>query len=79
MSLTGPAPALPQPTPEQLPDDPAMLKGMVLELLASLHQQQRDNEGLRHRLDLLLRRLYGPRGARFDPKQLLLFAGPAAG
>jgi transposase len=62
-----------------LPDDPATLKRMVLELLASLHARDRDIEALRHRLDLLLRRLYGPHGERFDPKQLLLFAEPAAG
>jgi hypothetical protein len=34
---------------------------------------------LRHRLHLLLRRLYGPRGERFDPHQQLPFAEPAAG
>jgi hypothetical protein len=61
-----------------LPDDVDTLKRMVLELLASLQQRQRDNEALRHRLDLLLRRLYGPRGERFDPSQLLLFAETAA-
>jgi transposase len=51
---------------------------MVLELLASLHERDRDYEALRHRIDLLLRRLYGPRGERLDPKQLLLFAEMAA-
>jgi transposase len=67
--------ATPPPiTTEDLPDDLATLKRMVLELLASLHERQRDNEALRHRLDLLLRRLYGPRGERFDPNQPLLFA-----
>src|SRR5215469_15209763 len=65
-------------TAEQLPDDLATLKRMVLELLASLHERDRDIEGLRHRLDLLLRRLYGPRGERIDPNQLLLFAEMAA-
>jgi transposase len=60
-----------------LPDDPATLKRMVLELLASLHQARHDNEALRHRLDLLLRRLYGPRGERIDPRQGLLFPEPA--
>jgi transposase len=79
MSPIGPAPAHSPPTAEHLPDDPATLKRMLLELLASLHQQQRDNEALRHRLHLLLRRLYGPRGERFDPRQLLLFADPLAG
>jgi transposase len=51
---------------------------MVLELLDSLREQRRDNEALRHRLDLLLRRLYGPRSERIDPHQLLLFPEPTA-
>ena len=80
MSLTDPAAAgLPPIAAEHLPDDPATLRRMVLELLASLHEAQRDNAALRHRLDLLLRRLYGPRGERFDPSQALLFADMAAG
>jgi transposase len=79
MSLADPAAGLPPTEPEQLPDDVATLKRMVLELLASLHERDRDNEALRHRLDLLLRRLYGPRGERIDPHQLLLFAEMAAG
>jgi transposase len=61
-----------------LPDDVPTLQRMILELLVSLQQQQRDNEALRHRLDLLLRRLYGPRGERFRPDQPLLFAQGAA-
>jgi transposase len=75
MSLANPVAAgLPAITAEQLPDDLATLKRMVLELLASLQERQRDYEALRHRIDLLLRRLYGPRGERFDPNQPLLFA-----
>jgi transposase len=62
------------PSPEQLPDDLGLLKTMIVELVASLRQERRDKEGLRHRLDLLLRRVYGPRGERFAPNQLLLFA-----
>ena len=80
MSLVVPAPANLSPaTAEQLPDDVATLKRMVLELLASLHGRDRDIEGLRHRINLLLRRLYGPRGERFDPNQPLLFPEMAAG
>jgi len=79
MSLTDPAAGLPPGAAEHLPDDPATLQRMVLELLASLHECQRDNEALRHRLDLLLRRLYGPRSERFDPSQSLLFPEMAAG
>src|SRR5262245_33830016 len=78
MSLTGPAAADLPPSAERLPDDPATLKRMVLELLASLHERERDIEALRHRLTLLLRRLYGPRGERINPDQLLLFAEAAA-
>jgi transposase len=80
MSVPDPASAgLPPIAAEHLPDDVATLQRMVLELLASLHQSQRDNAALRHRLDLLLRRLYGPRGERIDPHQLLLFPDMAAG
>ena len=79
MSFADPTAGLPPTTAEQLPDDAATLKRMILELLASLHQRDRDIEGYRHRIDLLLRRLYGPRGERIDPHQLLLFAEMAAG
>lgn len=79
MSLADPAAAdLPPTAAEQLPDDVATLKRMVLELLASCNEHRRDNEALRHRINLLLRRLYGPRGERLDPNQLLLFAEIAA-
>jgi transposase len=61
-------------TPELLPDDVATLKRMVMELLVSLQERDRANEALRHRLDLLLKRLYGPRGERYDPQQPWLFA-----
>src|SRR5437870_5574393 len=46
---------------------------MILELLSTLRQERRDKEALHHRLDLLLRRVYGPRGERFEPNQPLLF------
>src|SRR5262249_2864284 len=65
MSLADPAASgLPPTNAEHLPDDVATLKRMVLELLASLHERDRDIEGVRHRINLLLRRLYGPRGER---------------
>ena len=74
MSPADAATALPPTAPEHLPDDPATLKRMILELLLSLQEHARANEALRHRLDQLLRRLYGPRGERFNPDQPLLFA-----
>jgi transposase len=64
--------------PASLPGDVATLQRMVVELLATLQQRERDNEALRHRLDLLLKRLYGPRGERYDPQQPWLFADLAA-
>jgi transposase len=80
MSLTGPAATdLPPTTAEHLPNDVATLKRMVLELLVSCHEHLRDKEAMRHRIHLLLQRLYGPRGERIDPNQLLLFADLAAG
>lgn len=54
------------------PDDPVILRQMILELLAALRDAQRQNDELQHRLDLLLRRIYGPRTERFDPNQPLL-------
>jgi transposase len=56
----------------QLPDDPVILQQMIRELLIALRQTRHENEDLQHRLDLLLRRLYGPRTERFDPNQPLL-------
>src|ERR1700748_3112043 len=68
------------PTPEvslpdataPLPDDPGVLQQMIRELLDVLRRTRHENEQLQHRLDLLLRRLYGPRTERFDPNQPLL-------
>lgn len=71
-------PATPPNTREPLPEDVATLQSLVRELLASLRQQQQNYEALRHQLDLLLRRLYGPRTERFDPNQQLLFEEPAS-
>jgi transposase len=65
-------------TAELLPNDVATLQHLILELLAFLRERERDYEAVRHRLDLLLRRLYGPRTERCDPHQLLLFAAASA-
>lgn len=63
---------------EHLPDDPKLLKGLVRELLATHHAQERQIEQLTHRLDLLLKRVYGPRADQLDPRQLFLFETPPA-
>ncbi len=70
---TGPTPSIPLPdATASLPDDPVILQQMIRELLEVLRQTRHENEQLQHRLDLLLRRLYGPRTERFDPNQPLL-------
>jgi len=79
MSHKDPATVATPITVEDLPDDRDTLKRMILELLETLHQQQHDNAALRHRLDLLLRRLYGPKQERIDPNQRLLFPETTAG
>jgi transposase len=59
----------PLAAPPPLPDDLALCQQMIVELLAALQQSQHECEGLRHRLDQLLRRFYGPKAERFDPNQ----------
>lgn len=66
------AAALPDET--TLPDDPTLLKRMILELLATLQSERQQREQVTQRLDQLLRRLYGPKSEKLDPGQLLLFA-----
>jgi transposase len=65
--------ASPAADPSALPDDPALLKQMIAELLKELRRTRRDKEALQQRLDALLRRLYGPRPEPSDPGQLPLF------
>jgi transposase len=73
-----PSPATPSTAPAAtaatLPDDPVILKHMILELLATLQETRQEREQLQQRLHLLLQRLYGPRSERFHPNQPLLFA-----
>ena len=60
------------PTPigdTPLPDDVLTLQAMIRELLDALKKKQNECEGVQERLDLLLRKLYGPKAERFDPNQ----------
>src|SRR5436190_9614203 len=66
------------PSPEDLPNDVAILKAMLIEVIVALRQERGHSESLQHRLDGLLRRLYGARNERYDPKQPWLFAEMAA-
>ena len=70
---------LPATAAPPLPDDPAVLKQMIRELLDALNKERHEREGLQQRLDQLLRRLYGPKAERFDPNQPWLLPELAAG
>src|SRR4051812_32389487 len=67
-----------EPSTPPLPTDVSTLHAMIVELLDALHHSQHECDGLRHRLDQLLRRLYGPKAERFNPNQPWLFAELAA-
>src|SRR3954452_12158646 len=71
--------AIPAIEPADLPDDPALLKAMLAEVLAALRASRQEGDRLRAQLDQLLRRLYGPRSERLHPDQPLLFAEVPAG
>ncbi len=52
-----------------LPEDVPTLQALIRELLDALKKEQHEREGVQQRLDLLLRKLYGPKAERFDPQQ----------
>src|SRR5271166_4299857 len=52
-----------------LPDDLAVCHAMIRELIDALKKEQHEREGIQQRLDLLLRKLYGPKAERFNPDQ----------
>ena len=60
--------------PQQLPNDPAALRQMVMGLLAEAEQKERKLRQLQHWLEQLLRARYGPRRERVNESQLFLFA-----
>jgi transposase len=66
------------PDPAALPDDPAVLKQLICELVEQLTKSRDANLQLEHRLDLLLRRLYGRTSEKIDPRQGTLFDGKPA-
>ena len=65
--------ALPLPDLSALPDDPATLRQLVLQLLQALRGKDTELSKLQHHMDLLLRRLYGRSSEKIDPLQRLLF------
>jgi transposase len=66
-------------TAAPLPDDVAVLKAMIRELLEALQKTRHERDGVQERLDLLLRKLYGPKAERFDPNQPWLLPEMAPG
>ena len=73
MNPTSEGSPMPAPTLETLPDDPAQLKHLIIEMFGTLQQQMRRAEKLQHHLEQLLRQHYGPRSEREDPNQARLF------
>ncbi len=65
--------ALPLPELDTLPDDPATLRQLVLQLLEALRGKDVELGKLQHHMDQLLRRLYGRSSEKIDPLQRLLF------
>jgi transposase len=61
------------PDISQLPDEPAVLKQLVVQLFAELQKTKAALERQEHHMHLLLRRLYGGKSEKFDPQQGLLF------
>lgn len=66
---------------QTLPDDVAQCHQLIAhldaincELARTIEEEQRLRARLQQQVDLLLKRLYGPRAERVDPAQLLLFA-----
>lgn len=58
---------------DELPNDPAILKQMLLTLLANMDQVTRENYDLKNQLENFKRRLFGRKSEKLDENQLLLF------
>ena len=71
--------ALPLPDVTLLPDDPAVLKQLVVQLLEELHQARARLERQEHHMHLLLKRLYGSASEKLDPRQGALFDSQPGG
>lgn len=59
--------------PATLPDDPVVLKQLVVQLFEELQTAKAALQRQEHHMHLLLRRLYGGTSEKFDPQQGLLF------
>ena len=64
---------MPLPDPALLPDDPAVLKQLVVQLLEELQKANSRLERQEHHMHLLLKRIYGSTSEKLDPQQGVLF------
>jgi transposase len=62
-----------QVDPATLPDDAALLKSLVAQLFVQLQSRDGRISDLEHRMSLLLRKLYGSKSEKLDPRQTSLF------
>lgn len=62
-----------EPDPALLPDDPAVLKQLVVQLFEELRHARARLERQEHHMHLLLKRLYGSASEKRDPRQGELF------
>jgi transposase len=69
--------ASPLPDPALLPDDPAVLKQLVVQLLEQLRLRDERLQRQEHHMHLLLKRIYGSTSEKFDPRQGVLFDAQA--
>ena len=65
--------ALPLPDLATLPDDPAVLKSLVVQLLEELQKANARLQRQEHHMHLLLKKIYGRTSEKFDPRQGVLF------
>jgi len=68
-----PLPAALQVDPATLPDDATLLKSLVAQLFSELQSRDGRISDLEHRMSLLLRKLYGSKSEKLDPRQASLF------
>jgi hypothetical protein len=58
--------------PNQLPDDPTLLRGVISQLLGAMERLERKNAGLQAEVEALFRKLFRKRSEKLDPRQLEL-------
>ncbi|HEV3455581.1 MAG TPA: IS66 family transposase [Thermoanaerobaculia bacterium] len=58
--------------PNQLPDDPTLLRGVISQLLGAMERLERKNAWLQAEVEALFRKLFRKRSEKLDPRQLEL-------